>query len=252
MSAFPSLTFPNDPKAHGCFGSEEQWKAAVEEQRQWTRQHILVSAASILEVYLSTAITEALWASPEYADRSLAGTSEIEIIRFPDRAPGLKKLIDGHAEAMLKGEWATRLKRIAVIFGILPYKIQALEPRLQKIQTKRNRIAHNFGQDDKKMRRTPWTPMDSTILEVADVEDALVLVSSTIREADLHLFAPIIGGYEFLYEYDRWLNSFKDPFTRPSPDLYEQQFRRHIATKFGSGPDKRYYQALIEYYSSCR
>ena len=250
-SAFSSLTFPTDLKAHGKFGSEDQWVAAVGEQRQWIRQHILLSAAALLEVYLSTAIAAALWARPEYADRSLSGISAVQIIKFPERAPGLRKLIVDNSETMLKGEWSSRLRRLAVIFGKLPARLETLAPQLQTLQGQRNRIAHHFGQKSKDVRRTPWAPMDSITLSVSEVEKSLVLVSDTIREADLRLFGPLIGGYELLYEFHSWLAAQTDPFKRPAPDLVEPEFRRHIRTKFGSGPDKEYYLALIRYYDSC-
>jgi hypothetical protein len=250
-SSFSSITMPTGPTAHGCFGSEPQWTAAVDEQHLWVRQHVLVSAASLLEVYLTTAISAALWASPEYANRSLSGVSEVALIKFPERAPGLEKLIEKHVKAMVTGEWIIRFRQMAIIFGKLPTKLEALTVRLQNLQDKRNRIAHGFGQSTKAIRRTPWAPSDAIALQVSDVEESLTCVGAAIREADVHIFSPLIGGYEFLYEYDTWLKGLVDPFTRPSPDLYQRSFRKHISTKFGTGPGKKYYQSLIRYYDAC-
>ena len=251
MSAFPSLTFPTDPKAHGIFGTDALWQAAVEEERLWMRQHVLVSAASLLEVYLATAITSALWARPEYADRSLAGVREIELIKFPERAPGLKKLIERHAESMLKGDWRVRFRRIEILFGKIPLKLAALEPKLQALQDRRNRIAHNFGQMDKAMRRTPWATMNSIALTVSDVEDSLLSVGHAIRQADDHLFSSLIGSYELLYEFHAWVCSHTDPFTKPSSDLWPRLFRKHIGTQFGTVPHQKYFKALVHYYDAC-
>lgn len=250
-SAFSKITMPTGPTDHGRFGSEDQWSAGVDEQHLWVRQHILVSAASLLEVYLATAISAALWASPEYADRSLSGVREVELIKFSDRAPGLEKLIQKHLKDMLKGEWKSRFRQMEIIFGKLPSKLGALAQRLQDLQDKRNRIAHGFGQNSKKFRRTPWEAVDTIKLEVSDVEESLILVSEVIREADGYIFGPLIGGYELLYEYHIWLKSLVDPFTRPSPDLLAQSFGKHIGTKFGNRPNKEYCRSLKLYYDAC-
>jgi hypothetical protein len=45
-SSFSKIAMPSGIKAHGCYGSEPQWSAAVDEQHLWVRQHVLVSAAS--------------------------------------------------------------------------------------------------------------------------------------------------------------------------------------------------------------
>jgi hypothetical protein len=249
-TGFAKITMPTGIKAHGCFGSETQWSEAVDGQHLWVRQHVLVSAASLLEVYLGTAASAALWASPEYADRSLSGLREVELIKFSDRVPGLNKLISSLIRSILNGRWQNRFRQMAIVFGRLPPKLVTLTGRLQDLQDKRNRIAHAFGQDTKIYRRTPWSPMDTIKLDVSDVEKALTLVNEAIREADLLLLSPLIGGYEFLYEYHIWLEAF-DPFSRPAPDVRHQSFRKHIGKKFGFGPDKKYYQSLVRYYEAC-
>jgi hypothetical protein len=249
-TGFARITTPMGIKAHGCFGSEPQWSSAVDEQHLWVRQHVLVSAASLLEVYLGTATSAALWASPEYADRSLSGLREVELIKFSERARGLTRLIGSHVRTVLNGRWINRFRQMAIVFGKLPPKLVALTDPLQDLQDKRNRIAHSFGQDTKIYRRTPWAPTDAIKLDVSDVEKVLTLVNEAIREADLHLLSPLIGGYEFLYEYHAWLKAF-DPFSRPAPDVRHRSFRKHIGEKFGFGPDKKYYQSLVRYYEEC-
>jgi hypothetical protein len=243
---------PTGVTEHGCFGSEKQWSDAAVEQHLWVRQHILVSAASLLEVYLTTAISESLWASPEYADRSLTGVREIELIKFSERAPRLEKIIQKLVKGIVAGEWIQRTRQMAITFGKLPSRLTALVPRLQALQDKRNRIAHEFGRSSKELRRTPWAPIETIKLEVSDVEEALTIVSETIREADVHVFGPLIGGYEFLYEYHTWLNGFDSQFTKPEPGLREPYFRKHIADKFGNGPNKKYYLSLIRYYEDSK
>ena len=250
--SYSSLSLPSGVGAHGCFGSEDQWISAVDEQRIWVRQHVLVSAASLLEVYLASAASAALWANPEFADRSLSGMREVEVIKFPDRVTGLTQVIRADVKAILKGEWGDRIRRMGIVFGKLPPRFSALAQPLQQIQNKRNSIAHAFGSNSRRLRRTPWEPTDHIRLDVPDVESALKTIGAAIREADLHLFGDLIGGYEFLYEYHAWLNGFKDAFSRPEPGMREPEFRKHIASKFGSGPSKPYYLSMIQYYEASK
>ena len=162
------------------------------------------------------------------------------------------QIIRAHVNTILKGKWDERMRRMAIVFGKLPPKLSAIAPHLQQIQDRRNGIAHAFGSNSRVWRRTPWQPTDRILLDVPEVEFALKTVGTAIREADLHLFGNLIGGYEFLYEYHEWLNSFKDAFIRPEPGLREREFRKHIASKFGSGPSKPYYLSMIQYYEACR
>ena len=251
-SSFAAITMPTGVDSHGSYGTASDWSDAVDEQRLWVRQHVLVSAASLLEVYLTSAMGAALWACPEFADRSLSGVSEIELIRFPSRAPGLDKIVRRHVKSVLGGQWHVRFRQMAVVFGKLPLTLTALTPRLQALQDKRNRIAHAFGQDSNALRRTPWEPMNSMQLGVADAEEALTCVSVAIREADGKVFGPLIGGYELLHEYHIWLQAFTDPFTRPAPDVRQRYFRKHVASRFGHGPGKKYFDSLIQYYEAAR
>ena len=105
---------------------------------------------------------------------------------------------------------------------------------------------------EKDIRRTPWDLINSIKLEVSDVEESLLCVSHTIREADAHFFAPLIGGYEFLYEFHAWLKAQTDPFKKTPSDLQPRYFRKHIGTKFGSVPHQKYFKALVRYYDDCR
>lgn len=249
-SSFGKIPIPTGVGAHGSYGTAAAWAAAADEQRLWVRQHVLVSAASLLEVYLASAMAAALWASPEYADRSLAGVSEVELIKFPDRAPWLDKLIRQHVKGMLKDQWTVRFREMAVVFGRLPPALTALAPELQGLQNRRNLIAHSFGQDSKATRRTPWDPTNSMQLNVTDAEQALKCVSKAIREADQKVFGPVIGGYELLYEYHAWLSTFND-FSRPGPDVRRLRFRQYVGSRFGHVPEKVYFRGLVQYYEAC-
>ena len=105
---------------------------------------------------------------------------------------------------------------------------------------------------DKAVRRTPWAPTNSIKLGASDVEKSLVCVSDAIRETDAHLFAHLIGGYEFLYEYHTWLEGQTNAFNKPTADERPRCFRKHIGSKFGTVAPQKYYKALVRYYEDCR
>ncbi len=93
--------------------------------------------------------------------------------------------------------------------------------------------------------------MNSVQVQLSDADEALKCVSSAIREADMKVFGPAIGGYELLHEFRIWLQDFTDPFTRPS-DQRQRLFRKHVAGKFGHGPGKKYFDSMIAYYDACK
>jgi len=250
--SFSVLAFPSGPTDHGCYGSAPQWEMATDDQLAWVRQHVLLSAASLLEVYLSSAILAALWANPWLVDRSLTGLPEVQFIKFRDRSPGLAKLIGEQLKPMVWGTWKDRFRKMSTIFGTLPPKFSSAQEELQKAQELRNKIAHGFGHNASRPRRTPWEPVSPISLDASEIEKYLIIVSQVIRVADASLFLPLIGSYEFLYEFHSWSASLPDQFTRPSPAQIEPSFRRHIAAKFGSGPGKTYYKAMIAYYEASR
>jgi hypothetical protein len=249
--AFTSIAMPSSPTDHGCFGSESQWEDAADDHLLWTRQHVLLSAASLLEVYFQSAVLASLWSQPSLVDRSLQARKEVEFLKYEDRALHLKKLIGKHVESMTKGTWVDRMSRMSYVFGALPPALLSLAPLLQDAQTLRNKIAHGFGHNSREPRRTPWEPVTSIPLERQDILAYLITVTKAIRLAD-GIFIPVIGSYELLHEFHAWI-TMKGPLgTSTSPISINQDFRRHIGTQFGSMPNKAYLQSMVEYYNHCR
>jgi hypothetical protein len=180
------------PGVHGYFKDESEWQAGADEFRTWTRQHVLISAASLLEVYIQSAATAALSASPELVDRSLRGTSGMVFIKFPDRAPKyIRDLIKTRVDSLTTGLWKDRFQRMALIFGQLPPALLELEKPLQSVQDRRNRIAHSYGIGGE-LRRTPWEPITAIHVAPSQLVDSIKLVSKAISLADTKVFSPHI------------------------------------------------------------
>lgn len=247
--AFVSLTMPSRPTDHGCFGSEPQWHSAVDDQLLWTRQHILLSAASLLEVYFQSAVLASLWSQPALVDRALQTRKEVEFLKYPERAPHLKKLIGKQVESVTKGTWVERMAQLSYVFGVLPTGLLALASKLQNAQTLRNKIAHGFGHNSREPRRTPWQPVNSIPLNRDDIVAYLITVTKAIRLAD-EIFIPVIGCYELLHEFHVWITA-KDSLGTSTISL-NQEFRGHMGVQFGSLPNKTYIQTMTDYYSHTR
>lgn len=249
-SGFSSIRFPPvTPGVHGVFTSNAEWESAADEFRDWTRQHVLISAASLLEVYLTSITQTALQAKPELLDRSLIGVDGFSFV-FGKASPpdGWRSGIASTVEGFTKGLWKHRFRQLEIVFGKLPAKLTALEPELQKIQNKRNRIAHKFGADSD--RTVPWTDVTHVVVGAKDCDKAIRTVSSFIVEADSNLFGSLVGSHEVLALYHDW--SIKEPNIGRyrAMGVQASKFCDHIGQLNGNGIGKAYAQAVIDYYDA--
>lgn len=247
---FSSISFPAPaPGIHGVFNSEDEWFHAADQFRDWTRQHVLISAASLLEVYLYSITRTALQANPELLDRSLTGVDGYRFVLEKATPPrGWIKYIDGHVDSFVTGLWKDRLRRLEIVFGTLPTTLTALEGDLQSIQNKRNRIAHQFGEHAR--RNVPWADVSHVPVGAKDCEKAIKSVSAFIAESDTNVFAQLVGGHEVLALYHEW--------SRKEPNLNRYKVAGTCASKFcdyvgglaSKGIGKRYAKSIIAYYDS--
>ncbi|WP_146208006.1 hypothetical protein [Azospirillum sp. TSH64] len=231
------------------FASSADWESAADEFRDWTRQHVLLSAASLLEVYLKSISTTALQAKPELTDRSLTNVDGYRFVLKKAKPPSnWKKALDSQVNEFVTGLWADRFRQLEIVFGKLPEKLKVLEPALQNIQNKRNRIAHQFGVDAP--RNAPWDNISHVSVGAKDCESAIKTVSEFISEADTNVFGHIVGSHEVLAIYHHW--------AQKEPNINQYKVSGSCAAKFcdyvgqlsGRGIGKDYVQEVIEYYES--
>ena len=249
-AGYSSIRFPPvTVGVHGVFNSASEWESAADEFRDWTRQHVLISAASLLEVYLSSIAQTALQAKPELLDRSLIGVDGYSFLLGKQSPPeGWKSSVVSAVESFTKGLWKHRFRHMEVVFGKLPEKLLALEPELQKIQNKRNRIAHKFGSDAD--RSVPWAEIAHVVVGAKDCDKAIRTVSAFIAEADSNVFAPLVGAHEVLAVYHEW--SLKEPnFGRyRAMGTRASNFCDHVGQLNGAALGKAYAQAIIDYHDA--
>jgi hypothetical protein len=238
------------PGVHGTFENDSAWKGGVDEFRIWARQHVLISAASLLEVYIQSAATAALSATPELIDRSLTGVHGFNFIKHPEKAPPrLKTMVSDRAKSMTHGLWNERLSMMSQVFGKLPPALLALSKDLQGVQDRRNRIAHSYGFGGE-LRKTPWEPIQAIQVSPSQLVAAIKLVSSAIRLADEEVFGPHIGAYEILHEYHVWLTNNKNAHHLKVSGWLQPEFRNHIGRAFGQSPGANYIKQMIAHYDS--
>lgn len=249
-AAFPSLRFPTPaPGVHGVYHNSASWESAVDEFHEWTRQHIIVSAASLLEVYLKSVAVTAFSAKPGLIDKNFDGIDGFKFIKYDKTAPKyLAELIKTRSDSVVVGPWRDRLHRLSLIVGALPTSLLDLEHDLQLVQSKRNKIAHQFGSDESQ-RRAPWQALKAVQIGPKDVNDGITSVSQAIRILDETVFGPLIGGHEVLHEYHLWCQRQKNLRHLQVSGKIGSSFRDHLGGVFGAAIGAEYAANMINYYN---
>ncbi len=248
-AGFPNIVFPPyAPDLHGLYTSDADWRAAVAEHQIWTRQYILVSAASLLEVYLSSAARSALTAHPELIDSVWSGMDGYLFVMGKQAPPtGWNRKLKDKVATFTKGLWVNRLAQLAAVFGPLPAKAMALEPALQKLQDTRNDIAHEVGLDGP-TRLAQWEPLKHIELTREDCETAIKVVSAFIAAVDKPVFGPLIGGHEILFQYHLWAQSEPKASSWHVAGRAAGLFRDHIGGMTSTALGASYATSIANYY----
>lgn len=248
-SGFADIVFPpTAPHLHGVYTSGVEWRSAVAEHQIWTRQYILVSAASLLEVYITSAARSALTAHPELIDPALIGQDGYLFLMSKRTPPtGWNRKVKDRLASFTKGLWSKRLTELASVFGPLPLKAVALEPALQTLQNTRNEIAHEFGLDGP-TRLAQWEPINQIILTRQDCEAAIKTVSAFIAAIDKPLFGPLIGGHEILFQYHLWVKANPKASSWYVAGGAASLFRDHIGAMTSHALGAKYAKAIADYY----
>ncbi|MFC0568743.1 hypothetical protein [Gluconobacter japonicus] len=247
---FPNISAPRSgPGYRTILQEQERWEKGADDFSIWVRQNTILSAASILEVYIVSACTVVFSACPELIDRSLLGIDSTSFIKHADRLPpGYRRMIKKRSEDPTKGEWSDRIRKLEMEIGRVPSRVSSLVPKLQELQNKRNRIAHSYGAEGE-LRRTPWEPITAIPADDADILEIFKVVDTVSKELDKYMFGPLIGGYEIMNEYHSWLCAQDQTYTLPIKELVSG-FRKYLGKSFGQAPGSNYIQAMIEYYDN--
>ena len=129
---FPNLaTAKSGPYIRNILQKKEDWEAGVDNFGIWLRQNTILSAASILEVYIVSACTVVFSACPELIDRSLLGINSVSFIKHADHLPnGFRRMIKRRSEESTKGQWSDRIRKLEMEIGCVPPRVLGLIPDL--------------------------------------------------------------------------------------------------------------------------
>lgn len=250
--SFTSIRFPTPgPGVHGHFPDEPVWQSGVDEFRVWTRQHVLISAASLLEVYVEGAATVALSSHPSLIDRAISSEG-IEFLKHPERAPKhLEGLIKDRVNGFTHGLWKDRILNLSLVFGVLPQSLLDMTSQLQSIQDRRNRIAHSYGLGGE-LRRTPWQPIQAITVSPGQISDAIKAISAAIRIMDDSVFLGATGAYDLLHELDVWMKKNSDAARLAALGQAPGAFSKHVGESFGRSPGRQYCKEMYDFYVGLR
>lgn len=248
-SGFADIVFPPPaPHLHGIYTSDNDWRSAVAEQQIWVRQYVLVSAASLLEVYITSAARSALTAHPELIDPAMLGEDGyLFLMGKQPPPPGWNRKVKDRLATFTKGLWSKRLAELASVFGHLPHKAIASESALQKLQNTRNEIAHAFGLDGP-TRLAQWEPINRIALTRQDCVEAIKTVSAFMAAIDKPVFGPLIGGHEILFQYHLWVKANPKASSWYVAGSAAGLFRDYIGAMTSHPLGAEYANAIARYY----
>lgn len=250
ISGYENIGNPTKaPNIRNFLRSPTDWTRGVSTLRSWARQNVIVSAASILESYVASAATVTFSACPEIIDCGYKGLDSTTWIKWPEDAPKeFKKLRKSITDDLTKGEWKERFSKVRRRFGKLPEDLIDMTEDLQKLQSRRNDIAHEFGSlnADGELRRTPWDMAADYSVSDDEFINMMKLIDRTCKLFDLHVFSPHIGSFEILYEYSTWTPT---PSPNRASSYRSTEFRKHLGRNFSPLPTS-YIIGMIEYYDS--
>ena len=210
---------------------------------------MLVSAASLLEVYVKAASVAAVTARPELIDKTYVGVDGFSFVKSNATPRPLRDLIEAVTGGFIFGPWSDRFRRIARVFGSIPQPLLDFTQTLQTVQTKRNKIAHEFGNDGKG-RRAPWDAFAIIEIGPKEIQTAITSISSAIALFDKSLFGPNIGGHEILQQYHIWRGKQKNYQKLYVSGSLAVEFRTYLGDQYGSTPGAQYIRDMIAYYDT--
>ncbi|HEY8608924.1 MAG TPA: hypothetical protein VIM12_17555 [Noviherbaspirillum sp.] len=237
------------PGAADRFKDNAAWGTAANDFDIWLRQNAVISTASMLEVYVVSAGLTVFQAMPELIDRSLLDKDSVHLLKNPALlTKPFRKHMKDRAESFTKGRWSDRLQRLEMAFGTVPANVKAEIQNLQQLQDLRNRIAHKYGHDGETLRRAPWEPVNAIKPTDAVIVKYLKLVDDVTSELDRHVFGPLVGGYEIVFEYDAWkAKAGMGAHLDGKPNELDE-FKAYIGRVFGRSPSKSYIRSMMDYY----
>lgn len=228
-----------NPRVPNTLGS---WADAYSAFDQWTQMASVIAIVGYLETYIAQVSTAALESCPSLI---FGGGPKIDGAIYLKNNP--KYDLYNYVEPLVRGDWQARISAYNRLFGTCP--IEAFLTPLERLRKLRNDTGHSFGRDIGSMNFAPtWLVQNLPKIGDADFQGYLKTVESVASAIEGHL-APIVGQYELIKVFHRWLPTAGAP--RPSEKTLAKAFSVHInaltGNPYGKGPAIhliRYYDAI--------
>lgn len=232
--------------------SFDEWLSNYTNFSNMTRQNMILSLCSILEIYLKSITLLAIEARPGVIFGDQGDIKGSKLLKHSDTYADSDKnnLFHRYVKLICEGDWPSRVREYKKLFGCVPDALQ-LKNNVQDLETMRklrNRIAHQFGRDESEKKvLVTLNVRPAEVVEPEDFIKYLDLVGKVEEAIDDHLYFSFIGSYEvlrFYHEHNRKKTTTSDILERA------KWLRKEIQPHFTKSPGTDYCKGLIAYYNS--
>ncbi|MCG5242385.1 hypothetical protein ACIU1J_21470 [Azospirillum doebereinerae] len=224
------------------------WASNVDSLKNWILQNSIMSAATMLEMFIKYGAMTAIHSRPELIDRRMLGIDGISILKDPaKKTKEFDGILKQSIKGMTQGDWSSRMLNMSVCLGSLPEKVEEKQSDLRKFQKIRNKIAHEQGVEDQKIEFVPWRNPEKVEISHQDVKDFLSIVKLVAEELDKNVFQKHIGCYDIIREYHHWIfREKKSPNERSA-----KEYKAYLGQSFGTIPSSEFFKDMAAYYNQC-
>lgn len=221
----------------------EEWADHYLAFDRWTRMALVVAIAGYLETFIAQIGTAALESDPS---RVFGGGPKIDGSVYIKH--NSKYNLYSHAEPLTRGSWQSRASTYVRLFGSCPYDNPAVISDLERLRKLRNDAGHSFGRDIGSMSFAPaWLVQKLPRIDEAHLTGLLAVVEEVAWKIESQL-APIVGQYEVVKIFHRWLPTSKS--SGAAKRLLAKEFSVHFNALTGTPYGKNPAIELIAYYES--
>jgi len=217
-----------------------KWEPAFKDCQTWVKSSLVLVIASILEVYIRTAVALALESDPGLL---LGRSGLIDGAKLMKGNPTYSYL--SHGEKCVSGDWRTRIAMYQSYFGKVPKDLGDSVKDLEQLRNFRNGVGHTFGRNAREYRsRLDVRPKPLTNVSENRLKKWLSLVEKVVKAIDEHLGPEHIGAYECIYFFHSKIKLLPPTgHTTPATTL-----KKELNLLHGHAPGIDFCKDLIKYY----
>lgn len=217
------------------------WEKSFKESQAWMRLSLVMAIASILEVYLRTAVTLAIESDPGLL---IGAPGVIDGVKLLKSKQNYSYLDQG--KSCVNGEWKKRLGTYRSLFGSVPKEVEDSINDLEQLRMFRNGVGHTFGRDAQEYTsRIDVKPKPLAKVSEDRLQKWLEMSEKVVKAIDQQLGSKHIGEYEALYFYHIKVKKVR----LTGHTTHVTNLMKELKLLHGHGPGKTFCKELIEYYN---